>query len=103
VRLNFLLRSAALSAIASHAQEYVKAIEFSVIATQNGYNIATEALHLTEMSSDMSDIQTLTAGKQRYLELMDRAREGQNGAKQALQRFRDVRVVLGRVRSFHLC
>jgi len=86
--------------IAAQAFAYVEAIDFSVVAAQNGFTVAEDAISL----GDLIPISTPNQ-HQGYLEgMLKLARDGRNNAAKTLQTFRDVRKnVLAVCRLFLCC
>ena len=69
------------------ARAYVNAIDFSVVAAQNGFTVAEEAISLRDL------IPISTPDELRhYLErMLNLAKKDHDNANKTLQRFRDVR------------
>lgn len=82
--------SLALQSIKLQAKSYMQALEFSVMAAQHGFNIAEDALAFADLMDSCNEIE-----RQEYLRgMFDIALLGENNAKAAHERFRNVRVKL---------
>jgi len=85
--------------IAAQALAYVEAIHLSVVAAQNGFTVAEEAISL----GDLIPI-SIPNQHQSYLEgMLTLARDGRNNATKTLQTFRDVRQKVLAVCRLFLC
>ncbi|KAF8153808.1 hypothetical protein B0H34DRAFT_719215 [Crassisporium funariophilum] len=82
--------SLALQSISEQALQYVKAIDFSVVAAQQGFMIADEAISFAELlpHSSPKDHHEYLLG---MLAIADR---GQQSAKLTVEKFRDVRTTV---------
>ncbi|KDR78018.1 hypothetical protein GALMADRAFT_138176 [Galerina marginata CBS 339.88] len=80
--------SIALNSIKCQAQAYVRAIDFSIMAAQHGFNIAEEVLNFASFIDEGTEVD-----RQEYLiGMLDIARRGEQNAVRSHNSFRDVRV-----------
>ncbi|KAF8153795.1 hypothetical protein B0H34DRAFT_809463 [Crassisporium funariophilum] len=78
----------ALRPISEQARAYVRAIDCSVVAAQQGYNVAEDAVTLCKSIRAQTSQQELDAYAKSMVEL---AKNGHSKAKEALDQFRTVR------------
>ncbi|KAF4618305.1 hypothetical protein D9613_011547 [Agrocybe pediades] len=94
-------KSKALVSIQIQALSYVEAIDFSITAAQDGYTIADEVLDFAEDISVGKN--TPEKELQEYLQgMLQLAQRGEENAKLAWTRFREVRNTVERVRLIPL-
>ncbi|KAF8161640.1 hypothetical protein B0H34DRAFT_841410 [Crassisporium funariophilum] len=90
----------ALASISRQAVQYIKAIDFSVVASQKGFNIANDALDLANTlkpvgTHSIDDERKAEVERQKFLKgMVDQAVRGHKKAQEAMGKFRDVRVVM---------
>ncbi|KAF8153757.1 hypothetical protein B0H34DRAFT_719035 [Crassisporium funariophilum] len=88
----------ALILIAQQAVRYIQAIDFSIVASQQGFNIAEEALSFSETLAQKKITRrgkNVEAERQVYLRgMVDLAVKGHKTAEEAMEQFRDVRGTL---------
>lgn len=82
------------------AQSYIEAIDYSIIAAQNGFNIAEEAINF----SKVAEARTSEADLTNYLVGMwNMALDGHRNAQLALDKFKDARTTIEAVCIAVLC
>jgi hypothetical protein len=76
--------------IAAQALAYVGAIDFSIVAAQNGFNVTEEAIALGELIpiSSPDQLQSYLVG------MLKLAKHGHSNASKTLHTFRDVRQIV---------
>jgi len=85
--------------IKTQALHYVKAVDHSIIAAQHGYTIAEEALGFAELIEARNTVNE--AVRQDYLRgMLETARRGEENANIALEKFRDVRKTVSKVKIY---
>jgi len=85
---------AAYIPISELASSYVRAIDSSVLAAQQGYNVSEDALQLANSLGNKS---SPAEQKQYANSMLTLAHCAYKRAEKALQRFRDIRVALNKV------
>ncbi|KAF4623075.1 hypothetical protein D9613_002353 [Agrocybe pediades] len=87
--------SIALRSIKLQAQTYTKAIDFSIIAAEQGHTIAEEALGFAE---NIDHVSFSEDQRQAYLrQMLEMAYKGESNAHKAHEKFREVRTTLERL------
>lgn len=87
-----------MRSIKLQAQSYTKAIDFSIIAAEQGHTIAEEALGFAK---NIDEAGFSDEERQSYLRgMLDMAYRGERNAQKAHEKFREVRSTLERVSAF---